>query len=135
MAFIVAHWGLFAALLGVVSLLVLSYQYERLQGYQGSDPGEVVKLVNAGAPVLDLRPQSEFAAGHLPQAQCLDPAGLKAWAAAPKRRRERPVVLVTAGGVRAGAAAQVLRRAGFVQVHVLRGGVKAWSAAQLPLAR
>ena len=135
MGFIFAHWELFAALVAVGALLVLSYQYESLAGFTGSEPTDVVRLVNAGAPVLDLRERAAFDAGHLPQAVWLDSAGLAAWVKAPKRRHERPVVLVTAPGLAALRPARALRQAGFKSVHVLRGGVKAWSAAQLPLAR
>lgn len=135
MAFIIAHWELFAALAGVASLLVLSYQYEALQGYSGIEPDAAVRLINSGAHVLDLRARAEFDAGHLPQAVALDAAALADWAKAPKRKRDRPVVLVTAPGLGAGRAAAVLRKAGFADIHVLRGGMKAWSAAQLPVAR
>lgn len=139
MAFIIAHWELFAALAGVATLLVLSYQYEALQGYSGVEPDAAVRLINAGAHVLDLRGRAEFDAGHLPQAVALDAAALAAWAKAPKRKRDRPVVLVTAPGLGAalgvGRAAAVLRKAGFTDIRALRGGMKAWTAAQLPVAR
>lgn len=135
MGFIFAHWELFAALVGVGTLLALSYQYEGLAGFTGSEPTDVVRLVNAGAPVLDVRPRAAFDAGHLPQATWVDAAGLAAWARAPKRRHERPVVLVAPPGLGVVRSVRVLRQAKFESVHVLRGGVKAWAAAQLPLAR
>lgn len=135
MAFIIAHWELFAALAGVASLLVLSYQYEALQGYSGLEPDAAVRLINSGAHVLDLRSRAEFDAGHLPQAVALDAAALADWAKAPKRKRDRPVILVVAPGLGAGRAAAVLRKAGFTDIHALRGGMKAWAAAQLPVAR
>jgi rhodanese-related sulfurtransferase len=135
LAFVIAHWELFAALAAVAVLLALTYQTERLQGYAGVEPTDAVRLINAGAYVLDLRPAEHFAAGHLPQAQHLDTGGIAQWARAGKRRRERPVVLIVPPGLAAGRASAALRQAGFQQVRVLRGGLKAWAAAQLPLAR
>ena len=132
--FILAHWELFAALAGVLGLLALTYQYESLQGYTGVEPMEAVRLINDGAYVLDLRPAADYAAGHLSQAQHLDPGAVTAWAAESKRKRERPVLLITGPRPRAGVAA-ILRKAGYVRLYQLRGGIKAWLGAQLPVQR
>lgn len=133
--FIIAHWELFAALAVVLGLLVLSYQLESLQGYAGVDPAQAVVLINSGAYVLDLRPATDYAGGRLAQAERLDPAGIDAWARAPKRKRDRAVLLVTGPRQFAGRTAYALRKAGFTRVHLLRGGLKGWVQAQLPVQR
>jgi glyoxylase-like metal-dependent hydrolase (beta-lactamase superfamily II)/rhodanese-related sulfurtransferase len=47
--------------------------------------------------------------------------------------RDRPVVVFCAGGYRSSIAASLLRRAGFVDVSEVAGGITAWQAAGLPL--
>jgi rhodanese-related sulfurtransferase len=47
--------------------------------------------------------------------------------------RDRPVVIFCAGGYRSSIAASLLRRAGFVDVSEVAGGMAAWEAAGLPL--
>jgi rhodanese-related sulfurtransferase len=45
------------------------------------------------------------------------------------------VVLVCKAGQTSSAAATRLRKAGFEHVYVLDGGIGAWQAADLPLAK
>lgn len=87
-----------------------------------SDSGEVL--------LLDVREDDEWDSGHAPQATHtslgrLDPAAVP---------HARPVIAVCRSGNRSGAAALVLAAAGH-QVRNLRGGMKAWADAGLPVVR
>ena len=46
-----------------------------------------------------------------------------------------PVVLVDRTGAASVAAAKALKKAGFEKIHVLDGGLPAWTAADLPLVK
>lgn len=85
------------------------------------------------AIVLDVREPFEYAYGHVPGALNI-PHGEIA-----QRLHEldptRPVAVVCNDQVRSGAAASILRRAGFQDVTLVLGGVSAWMEAGYQLAR
>ncbi len=98
--------------------------------------GEVRRLADAGATVLDVRAAPAFAAGHPPGAVHVGLSGqFASWAGA-LLPPERPVVLVTDDAAQAGEAAMRLARVGLENVAgYLDGGVAAWDRAGLPVAR
>ncbi len=95
---------------------------------------EATHLLNQRhALVIDLRREKDFALGHLPNARHYPTDELNAHAAELSQWKERPVLLV-ASAQSTGAARQILLKAGFVDVFVLRGGMTAWIEANLPIA-
>ncbi len=136
MAFVIANIELFAAFAGVASLLGLTYSLESMLGYQPTLPGDAVRLMNDGANVLDLRPATEFAAGHIGTAVNLAPTALADWVGkqrkSNKTKQQRPVLLITAPRQSVFGVARQLRAQGFEQIHVLKGGMRGWGDAQLP---
>jgi len=74
--------------------------------------------------LIDVRRPKEYERGHLPGARLL-PLGELADRSG-ELDRAKPVVTYCAAGVRSRAAAAVLIRAGFQNVHSLSGGVNAW---------
>lgn len=135
MAFVIANIELFAAFAVVATLLGLSYSLESMLGYQTTLPGDAVRLMNAGASVLDLRPAAEFAAGHVSAAVNLAPTALADWAGKQRKAKQRPVLLVTAPRQSVFGLSRQLRAQGFESVHVLKGGMRGWAEAQLPLVK
>lgn len=135
MAFVIANIELFAAFAAVAALLGLSYSLESMLGYQPTLPGDAVRLINAGASVLDLRPPAEFAAGHVRGAINVAPAALADWAGKQRKTKQRAVLLIAAPRQSVLGPARLLRAQGFEPVHVLKGGMRGWAEAQLPLAR
>lgn len=93
-----------------------------------SDPNSVSaqarEKVKAGAVLLDVRTPDEYRAGHLEGAVNIPVQEL------PRRisevgAPEEPVVVYCAAGMRAAAACELLRRAGFKEVFNL-GSMSAW---------
>lgn len=123
------------ALAGLTIALIVTEVMRLFRGYTGLRPAQLTALVNTeNALVLDLSASGEFEKGHIPGSRNLpgkfDPRH-KLLAGA----KERPVVLVCRSGQTAPAAAAQLKKAGFTRVYVLEGGVAAWQAADLPLAK
>lgn len=135
MAFVLANIELFAAFAAVAALLGLSYSLEGMLGYQTTLPGDAVRLMNAGASVLDLRPAAEFAAGHVRGAVNLAPTALADWAGKQRKSKQRAVLLIAAPRQSVFGLARQLRAQGFEPVYVLKGGMRGWAEAQLPLAK
>jgi len=97
---------------------------------------EAVQLINRrDAVVLDLRDTGEFTAGHIANAKHVPQAQVTERIKDLERYKSRPIIVSDASGSRASAAAAELRKHGFSDVVVLRGGVSAWQQAGLPLEK
>jgi hydroxyacylglutathione hydrolase len=82
------------------------------------------------AVLIDVRQQSEFASGHIPYSQHLSAGSLAAHLDAVPR--DRPIVVLCAGGDRSVTAASFLSAAGFERVTNMSGGFSEWHALGLP---
>ena len=106
------------------------------RGMAGATLGtlQATRMINdQNAVIVDVRPNTEFVAGHLPNAKNIPSDDI------PKRLGElpagKPVIVVCGSGNRAGKAAAALRAAGRQDVFCLEGGVAGWQQAGLPLVK
>lgn len=127
------HWPLFAALVVVLALIAFEEIRRRRHGAHELAPTAAVLMLNRGAAVLDCRDAKAFGAGHIVGAQNFPLAELDARLAKFKRRRDKPILAVGATPSEAARAANMLRRAGFEAVYVLKGGLASWRKENLPL--
>ncbi|WJR76729.1 rhodanese-like domain-containing protein [Bradyrhizobium sp. NP1] len=102
-------------------------------------PAEVERRArrHASEPVIlvDVRSEEAYLAGHI-ASSCSRPGGQLIQCTDEVLAVEAvPVILVDDGNGRAAMAAYWLRRMGFSEVALLDGGVPAWRAAGLPLAK
>ena len=117
-------------------LAVLLYElYLRAQNVAAIAPQEAIRLMNQGATVLDLRSREAYAEGHISGARHFDTPQILNSAETLKRYKERPLIICSDRSSIAAAAVRTLSRQGFNKVFNLRGGVAAWRAENLPLAR
>jgi rhodanese-related sulfurtransferase len=94
---------------------------------------ELVRLMNQGALVLDIRKPEEFAQGHVNGARQLPSDQILTAADNFKRYKEKPVVVIDSSGSLASAAVRQLNAQGFTKAFSLRGGFAAWRAENLPV--
>jgi rhodanese-related sulfurtransferase len=94
------------------------------------DPGEAMRLVEAGALLLDVREDDEWEAGHAPEASHVA-VGLVA-ERLDQLPSDRTLVCVCRVGGRSAAVAGALASVGF-DVRNLAGGMIAWEVARLPI--
>lgn len=131
-----AHHPLLAALAALAAVAVLSYEmWLRAQNAGGLPPQEVIRLMNQGATVLDLRAAEAYAAGHISGARHFDAAQIGSATESLKKFKERPLIVYCDRGMTASGAVRTLVSQGFTKVFNLRGGLAAWRAENLPLAR
>lgn len=99
--------------------------------YDEVDALEADRLVREGAVLLDVREPWEWRSGHAPRARHI-PLGELA-----RRLRELPpgthVVVVCRSGNRSARASAALATAHDRSASNLRGGMRAWAAAGLPV--
>lgn len=96
-------------------------------------PTEAAELMTHGdVDVIDVRDESEWCTGHIPQARLVPLDQLRA---APERALVRDkIIFVCAKGVRSLTAAKLAERLGISTVYNLEGGTQAWARAGLELA-
>jgi rhodanese-related sulfurtransferase len=105
-------------------------------GGKRASPLEATQLINRGKTlVLDVREPGEYAAGHLRDAKHLPLGELASRMAELDKSKAKSVIVVCQSGARAEKAAKQLRAAGFDDVQCLDGGIAAWQAAGLPIAK
>ncbi len=99
-------------------------------------PEQAEELIARGALVLDVRQPNEWIRGHIPEAELVPLDGIylfgKAIADYPK---DQEIILVCEMGQRSVVAAEIALVAGYTRVYNLAGGMSAWRARKLPLAR
>lgn len=99
-------------------------------------PTEAVMLINRkDAVVLDVREDSEFAAGHINNSRHVPEKQLAERVKELEKLKNKPVIVSCASGRRAASVADSLRKQGFTDVVALRGGISAWLQAGMPLEK
>ena len=132
----VGHHPLLAAAAGVAALMVFAYEYYlRKQGMSAISPQELIRLMNQGALVLDIRSLDEFAAGHINGARQLPFDQLPKAGDTLKKHREKPVIVYGKDESAGPVVVRTLTSQGFTKAFCLRGGLATWQAENLPLAK
>jgi rhodanese-related sulfurtransferase len=120
----------------LMAALVVFYELRtRNEGQVTVSPQELIRLMNQGALVLDLRPQEQFQSGHLAGARQMNGEQILKAADTLKKHKEKLVVVYDDTGSLGAAAVRQLTAQGFTKAFALRGGLTAWRADNLPLSR
>ncbi len=99
-------------------------------------PQEAVMLINREkASVVDVGDAAEFAAGHVKGARHVPLAQLAEGAKGLPSNKQLPVVVVCATGLRAGKGVTQLKQLGYERAQALKGGMKGWREANLPVEK
>lgn len=97
---------------------------------------QATQLINQGKSlILDVREPEAFAAGHLRDAKNIPLKELPNRFGELDKFKSKAVIAVCQTGVQSAKAAAQLRKAGFNEAFSLDGGVSAWQAQGLPLAK
>lgn len=132
----VGHHPYLASGAVLVAIALAVYEIRaRLQAFAALSAMQVVRLMNQGALVLDLRTKQSFDAGHIGDARHVPAAELEAQADTLKKWRDRNVITYDDSGAGGAGAARTLARLGFTQVFSLEGGLNAWIKDNLPLTK
>jgi rhodanese-related sulfurtransferase len=131
-----SHHPWLATATAVLVALVAVYEMRmRSEGLRSVSPQELIRLMNQGALVLDLRPTEQYQAGHLSGARQMSSDQIVNAGDTLKKHKEKTVVVYDDSGSLGPAAVRQLTSQGFTRVFALRGGLSAWRADNLPVAR
>lgn len=95
---------------------------------------EVNALLESGAPfqLVDVREESEWSKGHLPNAIHLCKGIIERDIESAIADHGAHIVLYCGGGFRSALAADNLQKMGYTNVQSMDGGWRAWTEAMLP---
>lgn len=97
---------------------------------------QATQLINQGKTLLlDVRDSADFATGHMREARNIPIKELGKRIAELDKFKTRTVIVVCSSGLQSSRATGMLRNAGFANVVSLSGGLAAWQAQGLPVAR
>jgi len=132
----VSHHPYLAA--SAVFAVVVLFVYEsrvRANGVSAISTQDLIRLMNQGALVLDIRKPDAFALGHVGGAKQLPSDQILTAGENFKKFKERPVVVYDESGSLAAIAVRQLTQQGFTKAFSLRGGFAGWRAEQLPVTK
>jgi len=134
--FVIQHWPLVTAF--VIALFVwLGFELRlSFSGIPQLTPSAATMLINRSeAFIVDVRDFSSFEKGHITQAINIPIVDLAKGHGKLDAHKERPILLVCAAGNQALQAANTLKKMGFGQLHILKGGMSAWLQESLPIVK
>jgi rhodanese-related sulfurtransferase len=98
---------------------------------------DVKKQLDAGETftLVDVREESEYAAGHLPEAIHIGKGVIERDIEAKVPDVATPLVLYCGGGFRSALAADAIQKMGYLNVASMDGGWTGWTKAGLPVTQ
>lgn len=115
-------------------ILLVGCSYSDATPLAEISPQQAAKIVASNnAVIIDVRTQSEWDAGHIPNAIHIPLSEVKSRLDEFKAYEGKTLVMQCRSGRRSAAAGKILLAAGYQNVSNLSGGINAWGQAKLPL--
>jgi len=128
--------NIFFVIAAIVSASMLIWPAFNKRGSKEIDTNKAIELINyQDALIVDVRDDSEYEAGHLPNSKHLPSEKIEERWVEIAKYKEKPIVVIYKSGIRSSHASNVLHKNGFKQVHNLIGGIDAWKRASLPIVK
>ena len=132
--FMINRWDLFLALSIILALMFGGGVLRRIRGYKDIEPKEaVLMLCHDSAVIVDVREENEFKEGHVLNAIHIPLGKLAGRIGELDSYKSHEVIVNCRSGHRSASACARLRKEGFEKVYNLKGGIMAWSNAELPI--
>jgi rhodanese-related sulfurtransferase len=97
---------------------------------------QATQMINQGKTVVvDVREPAQFAAGHLRDAKNIPLKELPNRTGELDKFKSKSVIVICQAGMQSAKAISQLKKAGFNEVVSLNGGLAAWQAQGLPIAK
>ncbi|EDP58263.1 rhodanese-like domain-containing protein [Vibrio sp. AND4] len=122
---------------GLLVTLIITTVKSATAAYKVVNVNQLTHLMNReNGVVVDIRSKDEFKQGHITDALHILPSDIKAGnLGSLENRKSDPIILVCKTGQTAQESANLLVKAGFENVSLLKNGLIAWNEANLPLLR
>lgn len=120
---------------GVLAALIMSIYKSSTAKYKIVDTGGLTYLINReNGVVIDIRSKDEFKHGHIAGSVHILPSEIKSGTLTTiEKYKATPIIVVCKLGQTAAESANLLVKAGFENVSLLKNGMGAWNENNLPL--
>lgn len=130
------HWMLSIAFIIILVLLVLNEIRYRLSGVLKLSSQQLTQAINREeAVVIDTRARNDYQRAHILGAINITEAEFAAEQKRLEKYQAKQLIVVDATGQKAHGIALQLKKQGFTNIAVLRGGMQSWLADGLPVAK
>lgn len=134
--FLITHWQLSGAFIIVLGLLVGFEMRHIFNGIPQLTPQQATMLINRQEPmIVDVRDINHYMTSHIANALNIPFVDLPQGHGRLEQHKDKPILLVCAQGNQALQAAAILKKQGYQQINILKGGMQAWQSEGLPLAK
>ena len=134
--FLENNWWLILVMIASGGMLLWPMIGQRWSTVREVGALEATQLINRrNALMLDVREPKDYQGGQIPNATHLPQSQLASRGHELKKMTGRPVIAYCDRGQRSRTAASALTKLGFAEVYTLRGGMRAWSDAGLPVEK
>ena len=122
---------------GLLVAFIMNLVTSATAAYKEINVNQLTHLMNReNGVVVDIRSKDEFKQGHITDALHILPSDIKAGNfGSLENRKSDPIIVVCKTGQTAQESANLLAKAGFENVSLLKNGLIAWNEANLPLVR
>ena len=127
--------------LGLTLMAILSgsfalYYWIRPAASNLVDPLSAIQMLNSTQGLyLDVRTKDEYEKGHIVNSRNIPLAELETKIDSLRKYKDKPVIVLCERGQQSNATSKKLKTNDFEKVFILKGGLHAWRAANLPLKR
>ncbi|MFY0599164.1 MAG: rhodanese-like domain-containing protein [Cyclobacteriaceae bacterium] len=96
---------------------------------------ELAKLVSEDVQIVDVRTASEYAAGHIANAQLITLQDEKFLKKMESLDKEQPLIVYCEVGGRSSRAIDKISNLGFKQIYNYKGGMQNWRGEDMPIEK
>lgn len=134
--FLISNWQLSVpGLLFLIAFIALSFNETSFNNNSLSSLDATLFMNRKHAQVIDLRPETEFKAGHILNANRYDFSALKNDLGKLAKSKDKPLLIYCKQGQLSAGAVKFLQKQGFNEVKCLRGGFVQWQKDNLPVTK
>lgn len=135
--FLMHHWVLSLLFIALLAAIFAVEAQGQVRGISQLSAQEVIALINQKkALIVDVRSKDLFSKGHIVNAISIPLLDLKKEIPKPlEKQRTKPIVVVCDQVNQGIEGAVLLRKKEFPEVYGLRGGLRTWQDAGLPLVK
>lgn len=97
---------------------------------------QATKIINKGkTAIIDIRDQKQYQAGHILNAVHVPLTSLQERIQKLEKFKGQPIIIVDESGKESDKAATILKKEGFSQINILKGGMTGWVGEGLPVTK
>ena len=134
--FFTQHWVLSLLLVAAILAIFIYEGWSNVAGPKQISAENAVQLINhENGVIIDLRDKEAFKQGHIINAANIPANDLAQQTKVLEKYHQKPVILIFAAGQRLSQVFKFLQQHNFTKIHVLRGGMRAWQEANLPVEK